>query len=442
MFANFLLYIKEKALFAPSQRLLLTVSGGIDSIVLIELCHQAGLNFGIAHCNFQLRGDESDGDEQFVQQLALDYKVDFYVQKFETALYAQQHGISTQMAARNLRYEWFEKLRSAHHYDYVLTAHHQDDLLETVLLNLTRGTGLAGLHGILPKNGFLIRPLLFATRKDIEAFVQKHQLSWREDSSNATNDYLRNRLRHEVVPVLQAMNPKVASSVAELAERISAIEQILKESIEETAKQFIQEKQGALWIAYAPFGAFSSPIERLSFWLAKYGFNYQQVKNIWKNQGVSVGKQFFSATHILIADRDHWIITPTAEEQPLQYLLQENEQEKRYPNGQLEWQYMEAADHQELENKPNVVYLDASLLQFPLVLRPWKTGDWFCPLGMNGKRKKISDFLIDHKVPRHQKKQVYVLTSDDKIIWLIGFRADDRFKITLYTKKYVKFFLN
>jgi len=442
MLKSFHHFIKENQLFKADARLLLTVSGGIDSIFLVHLCHEMGFKFGIAHCNFQLRGVESDDDEVFVKNLCQQYEVDFHVKRFDTAQFAQQHGLSTQMAARELRYAWFEELRRVNRYDAILTAHHQDDLLETVLLNLTRGTGLAGLHGILPKNGFLVRPLLFATRQDIENYVAENQLGWREDSSNATNDYLRNRLRHEVVPILRAINPKISAGVAELAERIVATEKIVAESMDKVAKRIIQKKVDALWIDFAALALLPSPLERLSYWLASYGFHYRQTKEIWRNKDKQkqVGKQFMSATHTLIIDRAHWIVSPTETKQLIKHLIETNEGKRTYAGGDLEWHWLQDSGYNKKNpSNPESIYLDADLLTFPLVLRSWQAGDWFCPLGMNGKRKKISDFLVDQKVPRHLKNQVYVLESAHKIVWLIGFRADERFKITDTTKKMINF---
>jgi tRNA(Ile)-lysidine synthase len=436
MLDDFVLYIQDKQLLTPSERLLLTVSGGIDSVVLAELCHQSGLKFGIAHCNFQLRGKESEGDEMFVQKLAQKYNVAFHTQRFETEAFSIQNGLSIQMAARQLRYEWFDRIREEHRYDYILTAHHQDDLLETILLNLTRGTGIAGLHGILPKKGFLIRPLLFATRDRIFQFLQQMQLTWREDRSNFSNDYLRNRLRHEVIPILQEMNPKVASSVSELAERVRATEEIVAESMRLAAQEALHEENGSLWISYKKLEQLSSPLERLSYWLANCHFTYFQTKVIWKSRNGQAGKQFFSPSHTLITDRTHWIITPTQTEQPLKWHLTSEKGEIVYPNGLLKWEVFNGIE--KAEANPNVIYLDADTLIFPITLRLWQKGDRFCPLGMKGKQKKISDFLIDNKVPRNLKEKVYILETEGKIAWLVGFRLDERFKVKETTKNYIK----
>lgn len=440
MLKEFVLYIKEKQLFTSSERLLLTVSGGTDSVVLVELCHQAGLKFGIAHCNFQLRGEESEGDEKFVQELAQKYEVAFHTQRFETEAFSLEHGLSIQMAARQLRYEWFDRIRQEHRYDYILTAHHQDDLLETILLNLTRGTGIAGLHGILPKKDFIVRPLLFATRTAIFQFLQQRQLVWREDSSNRTSDYLRNRLRHEVIPILQEMNPKVAVAVSELAERVRATEEMVAENMQSAAQEVLHQENGSLWISYEKLEKQSAPLERLSYWLANYHFTYHQTKGIWKSRKAQPGKQFFSPSHTLITDRNHWIITPTELQQPPTWLITSATGEIRYPNGWLKWETMDKVE--QINANPSVIYLDANELTFPITLRLWQNGDRFSPLGMQGKQKKISDFLIDNKVPRNVKEKVYVLETEGKIAWLVGFRLDERFKVKEKTKKYIKFSIN
>ncbi|MFN8348630.1 MAG: tRNA lysidine(34) synthetase TilS [Spirosomataceae bacterium] len=441
MLKDFLGYIKEKQLFSASARLLLTVSGGIDSVVLAHLCHRSKLVFGIAHCNFQLRGSESDEDEQFVRDLAHTYAVPFYTQRFDTKTFAAQHGISTQMAARQLRYEWFAQIRREENYDHILTAHHQDDLLETVLLNLTRGTGLAGLHGILPKNGFLVRPLLFAARTALFAYLQQMKLTWREDSSNETNDYLRNRLRHAVIPILQEMNPKVSAAVAELAEHVIAAEEIIAESLRQTAAEAVQSEGGVVRISYEKTIALSAPIERLWYRLKAYGFSYRQTKLIWESRNGQVGKQFYSPTHTLINDRQHWLITPTDANTSTTWTINSEEGELSFPGGRLTWHPIELKEEFAFKTTPNVIYLNTEQLLFPLTLRPWRAGERFCPAGMQGKQKKISDFLIDCKVPRTLKEKVFVLESDNKIAWIIGFRSDERFKATESTKKITKFTL-
>lgn len=420
-------FIQDKALFTYENRLLLTVSGGIDSVVLAQLCYDAGYSFGIAHCNFQLRGEESEQDEQFVKTLAQTYQVPFYTTRFQTKKYAEENGISTQMAARDLRYGWFEKIRTQHQYDFTLTAHHQDDVLETILVNLTRGTGLAGLHGILPKNGVIVRPLLFATRKEINAFLTEKQLTWREDSSNTSIDYVRNRLRHDVIPVLRDINPQVATAVFQMAERIQEVEKIVSQSIDATTRLFVSTKNDAVWLKKAILENVSSPTEYLNYHLTEYGFSYSQAVLIWHQRNQSVGKQFLSASHLLVNDRLHWLITPLPTATPSPILLTADSGEVAFQEGKLQWHKLNTL---KTISAGSTQSFDFDKLAFPLQLRPWKNGDWFCPSGMQGKRKKVSDFLIDSKIPRSLKSKVWVLESANNIVWLVGHRVDERYKAT------------
>lgn len=437
MLDSFLTYINEKQLFTVSNRLLIAVSGGIDSIALIHLCHEAGFQFGIAHCNFQLRGEESNQDEYFVRELAHHYGADFFVRHFDTKMYAKQNGVSTQMAARDLRYQWFEEVLIENEYDYLLTAHHQDDLLETLLLNLTRGTGLAGLHGILPKNGKLVRPLLGVTRGELLGYIQEKSLKWREDSSNASVDYGRNRLRHEVIPILKAMNPQITAAAAELAERVKATEDILHEELERQRLLVIQKEKGNVWVAIEELERQAASLEKLALWLNDYGFDYKRVKEIWRNRKGQVGKQYFSTTHTLTFDRQKWLITPqNTTYEALMYEIDDNVGEIDFEGKTLKWELVPEVVY---GTSQSIAFFDYFKLKFPLLLRPWQKGDWFCPLGMSGKRKKISDFLVDIKWPRSLKNQVYVLESDGQIAWVVGLRADERFKVEEITKKILKF---
>ncbi len=427
MLSAFLQYITAKQLFEKDTRLLLTVSGGIDSVVLAHLCFQAGYTFGIAHCNFQLRGNESKIDEEFVANLARLYNVPFYLSRFETKDYAQQNGVSTQMAARNLRYEWFEKIRQENEFDLIVTAHHQDDVLETVLINLTRGTGLGGLHGILPKNGRIVRPLLFATRSLIHSFLREQKLVWREDSSNASIDYIRNRLRHEVLPILKGINPQVSAAVFQLTERIQDIEAIFKESNDEVSSRTLTKQQDTVWIHKQTIEQLSGSLERLHSYLSEFGFSYFQTSQIWSQRYHAVGKQFLSCTHQLTNDRQHWVISALSKFEKKPLYLAEQAGTIPFSNGTIEWKsipfFSESFPHSNEQ-----VYVNADKLHFPLLLRPWRNGDFFCPLGMKGKRKKVSDFLIDAKIPLNLKASIWVLESNHEIIWIVGYRLDERFR--------------
>ena len=431
MVQDFLTYINQQRLFQTSDRLLLTLSGGLDSVVLTELCQRAGLNFGIAHCNFQLRGQESEGDETFVRDLAAQLNAPFYTQRFEVEEFKAKNGVSTQMAARELRYEWFEELRQQHNYDYILTAHHQDDQLETILLNLARGTGLAGLRGILPKNNFLRRPLLFANRAEVLAFALENNLPWREDSSNQSDDYQRNLLRHRVLPVLQQINPNVVQSVAETARRMAAMEQIWQETLQNTRQTVLKREGAVVLVSYEKLSQFSEPLERLAGLLRDYGFSYEQTQRIWDSRDGQAGKTFLSSLHTLTKDRGVFMVTigGVGAGQTWKLLISGADQTSEFLGGILEQTRFQKTEDLVFEKNPNVWYVDAQKLLFPLTLRPWRAGDWFCPLGMGGKRKKVSDFLIDQKVPLALKSQVLVLESATEIVGLLGFRADERFKV-------------
>ncbi|AEI50640.1 tRNA lysidine(34) synthetase TilS [Runella slithyformis] len=436
MLNAFLTFITEHQLFTPASRLLLTVSGGIDSVVLTELCRQAGFTFGIAHCNFQLRGDDSEADEAFVRALAHRCGAECYVRRFDAKTFAKNEGISTQMAARELRYPWFEELRQVHRYDYILTAHQQDDLLETILMNITRGTGLAGLYGILPKNGFIVRPLLFATRTEISTFLTQRRLTWREDSSNASVDYVRNRLRHDVIPTLRTINPNISAAAARLSERVKASETLLSAYTKGLEAEILQTDGATHRLFIAALEKQAAPLELLARWLSDFGFHYHQIKKIWTARNGQTGQRFFSSTHILTLDRGGWLVHPVQKPTEISYTLEEKDREIVYSEGCLQWVEVEKLSS---EKNPNVAYLDADALAFPLTLRLWQPGDWLCPLGMQGKRKKISDFLVDVKVPRSLKGQVYVVESEGNIAWLVGFRGDERFKVNEKTTKILKF---
>ncbi|TAF93598.1 MAG: tRNA lysidine(34) synthetase TilS [Cytophagia bacterium] len=440
MLQAFLTFINQNQLFQPNDRLLLTVSGGRDSVVLVYLCQQADFDFGMAHCNFQLRGQESEGDADFVRQLATRCGVPFYEERFDTAHFATQNGLSTQMAARDLRYAWFEKIRATHQYDWILTAHHQNDVLETILLNLTRGSNWAGLQGILPKNGRVLRPLLFATQDDIASFATQAQLTWREDSSNQTDYYHRNLLRHQVVPVLQQINPKVVGAVAETAARMAAVVRIWQENLAQTTQQITTQEGNKLHISYELLGNFSEPVERLAGLLRPFGFTFGQVQQIWAARHGQAGKVFLSASHVLLKDRSVFVLTekstpPATEEM----LLQSHEQSWTLPHCTIIRTDLPPNISVVFEKNSDFLYVDAALLRFPLVLCRWQMGDWFCPLGMGGKHKKVSDFLIDQKMPLTAKNEVWVLKSDGQVVWVVGFRADERFKINDSTKNSVKF---
>ncbi len=428
-------FIQKESLFAKNEPILLAVSGGVDSVVMTHLFADSGYTFAVAHVNFQLRGSEADEDARWVASLAQHHEVPYFIQTFDTKNYALKHGLSTQMAARQLRYEWLKKLRAEQQYAYVAVAHHLDDQLETTLLNLCQGTGVAGLRGMLPKRDKLIRPLLFATRAQVTAYAQTHQLNWREDRSNASTAYRRNFLRHEVLPRLEEINPNLLATYQRTQERLLATEQLLNDEVQRV-RQKTEHRVGdevrwdkALLIEHAQLPLMLSEL------LRPFGFSYPQACDIAQRlRGEATpGKLFYAGRYQLLIDRQHLIASVAAKEGPAPIQIEVNDQKVKLPRMQLSIQRCAAHQHQ-LVRSATVAALDADRLRFPLQLRPWRAGDWFCPLGMHH-RKKLSDFLIDQKVPLHQKSRMLVLLSGKNIVWVVGYRIDHRFRITEQTER-------
>jgi tRNA(Ile)-lysidine synthase len=427
MLDRFHKYNTENGLFRPQDKLLVAVSGGVDSVVLCHLLKSYDLNFAIAHCNFGLRGKESDEDEAFVEELAEDLEVNIHLKKFDTRPLIEESGISIQMAARTLRYEWFSLLAEQKEYARILTAHHQNDLIETVLLNLVRGTGIAGLHGIKPKSGNLIRPLLFASKEEILDYANTNKLSWREDSSNESTKYQRNLLRLEVIPLLKKINPNLENTLQQSIEKISAAETIFNNYIEGCRIDFLSVKENHTLLEYSFLQEESEPRIILFELLKPFGFNYTQANEIFESLNKEAGKKFFSSSHFLVKDRGVLIITEKKDS--------ENRAEVKIQaickNIFLPWSgqnlSMEIMTGYTTNDPSSVAYLDYKKLKYPLLVRPWQAGDNFHPLGMNGK-KKVSDFLNDLKIPVNLKENISVLLSGQDIVWVVGLRIDEHYK--------------
>lgn len=437
MVQKFIAYINEKGLFNPENKILLAVSGGLDSVAMLQCFKDAGIaNFGVAHCNFGLRGEESDEDELFVKKLAKRAKATFHSHFFETEAFAKQEKISTQMAARQLRYSWFEKLKETYGYDYIATAHHRNDSLETVLFNMVKGTGIAGLHGISPKSGDIIRPLLFADKEAILDFVAEKQLSWREDSSNESIKYSRNIIRLEVVPVLKKINPDLENSFQHTIDRIQQVEALYYKTIEDLVLKAVEKKGKDVFIDLELLEAEKVGSAMLWELIKPYGFNYVQAKEILERLFNGAGKIFDAPTYRLNIDREYLILSPKQHEYffPTAILLDQNQ----YESEDLRLSFATVASEGfKITSNKRIAALDFDRLKFPLELRKWQRGDVFFPLGMKQK-KKLSDFMIDEKIPLNLKERVFVLTSEGKIVWVIGYRLDDRFKITEKTKTVFK----
>ena len=436
MIEQFQNYIRVNNLFRKTDALLLGISGGIDSIVMFHLFRLSGLRFGIAHCNFSLRSDESDKDEEFVRNLADNYNIPYYTKRFNTHAFALNEGISIQMAARDLRYEWFEEIRIKENYDYIAIAHNSDDQVETFFINLARGTGIKGLTGIKNKSDKIVRPLLFVGRDEITDFAKRNNFLYREDSSNSSTKYSRNKVRHEVIPVLEKLNPNFRKVMIENIHRLKETEQIFNQTIQEKYRQCITEKSNSLLFDINELKKLD-PIETyLHEFTKKYGFSSSQIKDIVSVLDSSPCKQFFSATHRIIKDRDYLIMDEISAQTGKLFYINENDLRVEYPIELL----IEREDKEEgfsIQKDSKIGQFDLDKLVFPLTIRKWQKGDYFMPLGMNN-LKKLSDFFIDQKLSISEKENTWILESENKIVWIIGFRPDERFKITETTTKLLK----
>lgn len=422
----------------PNTRLLLAVSGGIDSVVLVDLFDKMGIDFAIAHCNFQLRGAESTRDELFVQQLSEKYGKAIFIQRFETVAFADANQISIQVAARQLRYKWFDELVQSHpNLTAICTAHHADDNIETVLMNIFRGTGMAGLHGILPKHGKIIRPLLFAKRREIEQYALAHQLSWVEDSSNDLDKYTRNFFRHQIIPLVQQVYPQATNNLLDNIVRWTEIEVVYNEAIGRIKKKLIAQKENEIHIPALQWKK-TEPLHTITYELIKdFGFTTNQTVEVIKLLDAATGSFIASLTHRIIKNRN-WIIIAPIEQLLAQSIIIEAGVDTISFGGSVMRIVHKENIATNLSASNAVAMIDAGQLQFPLLLRKWKQGDYFYPLGMQ-KKKKLSKFFIDQKMSKTDKENVWVLASNQKIVWVVGHRIDDRFKITATTKKILLF---
>lgn len=432
LLAAFLAFIREQQLIEQGDTTLLAVSGGVDSVVMSTLFYQAQLSFAIAHCHFGLRGADSDQDEAFVRQLAQQYGTKLYTQSFDTLAYAHKKRLSIQMAARALRYQWFEELCVKHAIDKVATAHHSNDNLETLLLNLTRGTSIAGLHGIPPRQGKVIRPLLFADKAQLLQYAQAAQLAWREDASNAQNSYARNFVRNKVVPLLQMINPNLTATSRLTTERLGQVGAFFQEYIGAMRRQILQQHGTQYYLAIQQLQDKPWAPVVLAALLEPFGFGFVQLKDLLRGNR-QPGKWIASAQYQLYVDRAGWIITPHVQRIECFYTITTAaDQVLVTQDHRLQLRGIPRAQYTIIPDS-NVAALDLALLRFPLTIRKWQPGDYFYPLGMQ-QRKKLSDFLVDCKVPRPLKGGIYVMLSGDALIWVMGYRIDDRFKVTATTQ--------
>ena len=427
-------HIDQQLPFLNKGKLIIAISGGIDSVVLAYLCKSLNLNFSLAHCNFNLREEESNKDEDFVLELAEELDVEIFIQNFDTEAYAKEHKRSIQMAARELRYDWFKELAVQLKFDYILTAHHADDNLETFLINFTRGTGLNGLTGIPILNDNIARPLLPFSREQIEEFAKENQITWREDSSNSSRKYLRNKLRHEVVPILKEINPQLLDSFQNTLENLNDTADIVEESINAVAKRAIVNiDDNGITYKISEFKKVNNSKAYLFEMFKAYGFTeWNDVVGLLDAQS---GKQVWSATHRLIKHREYLILTDLqhSDQNEKSILINEDSESIKTSFGQMYFKKVDVIH----EKDHHILYVDKDKLKFPLQLRLWKEGDYFFPLGMKGK-KKLSKYLKDEKLSLVEKENTWLLMSNNEVVWVVGKRADHRYRVTEKTKEILR----
>lgn len=420
---------EAKAFADRQQTILLAVSGGSDSMAMAHLFLNAGLSFAIAHCNFQLRGEEAEKDEQLVRDWCFTNNTIFHHTLFDTKQKMEEWGMGVQETARLLRYEWLEQIRNAQGYSHIATAHHANDNVETLLMNLFKGTGIAGLHGIPVMNEKIIRPLLFATKKEIETFISAHNIVYRDDASNATDNYLRNAVRHHIVPVVEEWFKDAVVQVNQSITRFAEAELLYKKALQYERKKLIEQRGNDYYIAVRKLQK-REPLHTLCYELFRpFGFSSAQVPDIVRLLDAETGKRVDSVTYSIIRNRDFLIVT-TKQKSATDFI-----QIEAVPcvvhTEKSQFKFEVQDDGKRITQDAATAYINADKLTFPLILRKWKQGDYFYPLGMGMKKKKLSKLFIDNKIPLHEKEHIWVLESDKRIVWVAGLRLDERFKVNI-----------
>lgn len=416
--------------FLNGKKLLLAVSGGLDSMVLTHLFQKLNYTFGIAHCNFQLRESESFGDQEFVQTYADAHKIPFYTTIFDTKSYANDYKLSTQVAARELRYHWFYELLEKEGYDFILTAHHADDNLETFLINLSRGTGLEGLTGIPQQNESIVRPLLIFSRDELESYANENNIQWREDSSNASDNYLRNKIRHHLVPLFKELNPNFLDSFQKTQTYLQEAQLLVEDAADMVFQQIAEEKEDRIYFDLQKLLLLDNYNSYLFQWLKTYGFTaWEDIYDLVKAQS---GKYVLSEEFRILKDRDFLILSSIEASEKEAFYIQENEKQIEFPVK------LGLSDVSHIK-KPSdeCIFVDKEKLKFPLKIRKWQEGDYFYPSGMHGK-KKVSKYFKDEKFSLLDKENTWLLCSENQIVWIVNHRADQRFLATENTQHILK----
>ena len=422
MLQKFKKHITKEFPFLKDTKVLIAISGGVDSVVLFHLLHKLNYDVSLAHCNFKLRGKESDLDEEFIKNLNQISSNQIFTIIFDTEKYAKEHKLSTQIAARELRYNWFQKLITEHKFEYVLTAHHADDNLETFLIHLTRGSGLDGFTGIPKVNGNIVRPLLAFSREEILNFAKDNDIEWREDTSNASNKYIRNKIRHQVLPVLKEINPSVLDSFATTIENLQESKQIIEDRIENIASEVLEKEANFIKIDIEKIKELSNSKAYLYQLLKSYHFT--EWNDVYDLLNAQSGKQVFSKTHRLLKDRDVLILSKIDLSNSIEMAFQIEEEITEITNP-IHLTFKEVIE-KSTENK-QTIYVDKDLLKYPLILRKWEKGDYIYPLGMQGK-KKLSKYFKDEKFSLIDKENTWILcNAENQIMWIINHRQDRRF---------------
>lgn len=418
----------DKHLANRKKKCLLTVSGGMDSMVMCDLFFRAGFPFAIAHCNFNLRGKESDGDEQLVKSLTKKYKVEVFTKSFATKEYAEQKNISIQLAARELRYAWFEELRKEKQLDLIATAHHLNDNIETIIYNLIKGTGIRGLRGIPVRHEHIIRPLLFASREEIAGYQKENALAFREDSSNADDKYTRNKIRHLLIPFMKEINPSLEKTFGDKIDLFTELEALYEKQVNKPVKGLFLQRKEDIYIPIAKLKKTKNAATILFEYLKDLGFNAEQVDDMLANLDSIPGKQFLTDKARIIKDRRFFILTQLSQKDFTTQLIQKDDTEIQLSNAHLKLSVVKREDLKISADK-NLAFIDLAKLEFPLTVRHWKQGDYFYPFGMKMKKKKLKKFFTDQKVALNEKETIWVIESNQKIVWVAGHRMDERFKV-------------
>lgn len=417
-------------MLTDARLVLVGLSGGADSVALLGILTRLGYPCAALHCNFHLRGEESGRDERFARDFAQSVSVPFYKTDFDTQAYASEKRISIEMAARELRYRWFEEMRGQLGAQAIAVAHHRDDSVETVLMNLVRGTGIRGMGGIRPKNGHVVRPLLCVGREDLLRWLSEQGYSYVTDSTNLSDAYTRNFIRLNVLPLLEKINPSARHTIARSAEHLSAAEELYLYVVEQARKEVISA-EGSLSIP--ALTRYPAPDTILYELLRPYGFTRLVTDDIVVSLSGESGKTFYSPDYRLIKDRDCLLITPLADKEGRTFMLRPDLGIWRGPV-ELSFDKIVVTNESSIEKNQKIAYFDYDKLRFPLTLRTWKEGDWFVPFGMKG-RKKLSDYFSDHKFSRVRKERTWLLCSGETILWVVGERTDDRFRVEESTKR-------